>query len=81
MAQTTFSVNMDENLKAQLDSLCTELGMNVSAAVSIFAKAAVRDHKIPLATQKPMHHEEIFMDDLTEKISRIRHDYIFAKSS
>lgn len=47
MAQATFSVNMDETLKAQFDSLCTEFGMNMSTAINIFAKAVVRERKIP----------------------------------
>ena len=34
MAQATFSVRMDENLKKQFDDLCQEFGMNTSTAVT-----------------------------------------------
>ena len=47
MAQTTFSIRMDENLKKQFDSLCTEFGMNVTTAFTVFAKTVVRERKIP----------------------------------
>ena len=38
---------MDENLKQQFDHLCTELGLNMSTAINIFAKTMVRQQKIP----------------------------------
>lgn len=47
MAQATFSVRMDETLKKQFDSLCAEFGMNTSTAINVFAKAVVRERKIP----------------------------------
>ncbi len=47
MAQTTFSVRMDEVLKKQFDRLCQEFGMNSSTAISIFARAVVRQRRIP----------------------------------
>lgn len=47
MAQSTFSIRMDENLKKQFDSLCNEFGMNATTAFNIFAKAVVRERKIP----------------------------------
>lgn len=47
MAQATFSVRMDENLKKQFDILCADFGMNATTAFNIFAKAVVREKKIP----------------------------------
>jgi len=38
MAQSTFSVRMDESLKKQFDGLCQEFGMNPSTA--IFCKSS-----------------------------------------
>ena len=55
MALSTFSVRMDENLKKQFDSLCNDFGMTASTAFNIFAKAVVRERKIPfeIVAQKP----------------------------
>ena len=47
MEQATFSVRMDENLKKQFDVLCQEFGMNTSTAINIFARAVVRERRIP----------------------------------
>lgn len=47
MAQATFSVRMDENLKKQFDVLCADFGMNATTAFNIFAKAVVREKRIP----------------------------------
>lgn len=47
MAQATFSVRMDEDLKNKFDMLCSDFGMNVSTAINIFAKAVVRERRIP----------------------------------
>jgi len=47
MAVSTFSVRMDEDLKTELDSLCAKFGMNTSVAINIFARAVVRERRIP----------------------------------
>lgn len=51
MAQATFSVRMDETLKKQFDKLCSEFGMNATTAFNVFARAVVRERKIPFEIQ------------------------------
>lgn len=53
MAQATFSVRMDETLKKQFDSLCQEFGMNATTAINVFARAVVRERKIPFEISSP----------------------------
>ena len=53
MAQATFSIRMDETLKKQFDSLCSDFGMNATTAFNIFAKAVVRERKIPFEISSP----------------------------
>lgn len=53
MSQATFSVRMDETLKKQFDGLCQEFGMNASTAINIFARAVVRQRKIPFEISAP----------------------------
>lgn len=55
MAQATFSVRMDEELKKQFDQLCSNFGMNMSTAINVFARAVVRERKIPfeIAASEP----------------------------
>lgn len=53
MAQATFSVRMDENLKKQFDALCSQFGMNASTAINIFARAVVYQRRIPFEITAP----------------------------
>ena len=47
MSQTTISIRIDEELKKQVEELFAEFGMNMTTAFTIFAKAVVRERKIP----------------------------------
>ncbi|MCM1577522.1 MAG: type II toxin-antitoxin system RelB/DinJ family antitoxin [Ruminococcus sp.] len=53
MAQSTFSVCMDDNLKKEFDTLCSEFGMNASTAFNIFARAVVYQRRIPFEICAP----------------------------
>lgn len=47
MAQTNINIRMDEDLKKQFDAFCSDVGMNMTTAICIFAKTVVRERKIP----------------------------------
>ena len=47
MAQTVINIRMDEELKKQAEYLFNEFGMNMTTAFTIFAKAVVREKRIP----------------------------------
>lgn len=51
MALATFSVRMEENLKCQFDALCADFGMSATTAFNVFARAVVRERKIPFEIQ------------------------------
>ena len=51
MSQATFSVRMDEGLKREFDSLCADFGMNATTAFNVFARAVVRERRIPFSIQ------------------------------
>ena len=38
MAQTLVNIRMDEELKRNMEQTCQELGMNMTTAITIFAK-------------------------------------------
>lgn len=66
MSTVTFSVRMDENLKRQFDALCEDFGMTASTALNVFAKAVVRERKIPFEINA---HTYSIIDD-TERARR-----------
>ena len=47
MGQTTLNVRIDEDVKKELEKFCSEVGMNVSVAVNMFAKAVIREQRLP----------------------------------
>ena len=47
MAQTMISIRMDEDLKKSFDHVCSELGISMSTAFTIFAKKMSREQRIP----------------------------------
>lgn len=47
MAQSIVNIRMDENLKHDFDVICNELGVNMSTAITIFAKKMIRERRIP----------------------------------
>ena len=47
MAQSTFSIRMEDELKKEFDQMCSDFGMSMSTAITVFAKAVVRERKIP----------------------------------
>ena len=47
MAQTTFSVRMDSEIKQQFDAFCSRVGMNATVAFNMFARAVLREKRLP----------------------------------
>jgi len=47
MPQTTFSVRMDSEVKKQLDDFCAQVGMNSTTAFNMFARAVLREKRLP----------------------------------
>lgn len=49
MSQANISIRVNSSLKQDFDDLCNELGVNMSTAITMFIKAAVREQGIPFA--------------------------------
>ena len=47
MDNATISIRIDKQLKDDFDSICDNFGMNISTAITIFAKKVVSEKKIP----------------------------------
>ena len=47
MSQTTVNIRMDSELKKQFEDFCSDVGMDMSTALCVFAKKAVRERRIP----------------------------------
>ena len=58
MGQTTVNVRVDEDVKRGLEKFCYEVGLNVSVAVNMFAKAVVREQRLPFDVALHIPNEE-----------------------
>ena len=58
MAQQTFSIRMDAQLKKEFDALVEDMGMNATTAFNIFARAVIREKKIPFEIGTQSTHEK-----------------------
>lgn len=57
MAQETFTIRMDADTKRDFGKLCASIGMTMSTAISVYAKKAVSEQRIPFeltANNKPI---------------------------
>jgi DNA-damage-inducible protein J len=52
MATTNLNIRIDENLKKKAENLFSDLGLNMSSAITIFLKSAVDYRGIPFEIRK-----------------------------
>ena len=88
MSQTTYSIRMDSDLKKDFDSICEDFGMSPTTAINVFAKAVVRERRIPFeirsdnkgvealrilrATAKKNGIQDMSLDEINEEIRKAR---------
>lgn len=64
MATTSVTIRMDEGLKRQAEALFDDMGMNMTTAFTVFAKAAVREGRIPFEIRADPFYSEQNMTQL-----------------
>ena len=47
MGQIAFTVRMDTEVKKRFDELCKDFGMSANTAFNVFARAVIRQERIP----------------------------------
>jgi len=47
MAQTNLTVRIDDNIKREAEILFNKIGLNMSSAINVFFRQAVREQAIP----------------------------------
>ncbi len=72
MSTTSITIRMDEKLKKQAEELFNEIGMNMTTAFTVFAKAAVRQQKIPFELEADPFYSEANMNRLRKAIADVK---------
>jgi DNA-damage-inducible protein J len=47
MAQTNLTIRIDENIKREAENLFNRIGLNMSTAINVFFRQAIREQTIP----------------------------------
>lgn len=81
MSQTTLSVRMDTDVKKQLDILCADVGMTTSTAINMFAKAFIRERRLPfeVVASDPFYSENN-MNRLQQSIQQLASGQVIEKT-
>lgn len=85
MAQTAVNFRIDENVKKNMEQVCSEMGMTMSAAFNIFAVKVVRERRIPFEITADPFYSEMNMKHLRRGVKAlnegkgIEHDLIEVK--
>ena len=72
MSQTTVSVRMDEALKKDFDSVCSDLGLSMTTAIVMLAKKMTREKRIPFEVSIDPFYSEANMAALNESIEQMK---------
>ena len=71
MGQTLVNIRMDEDLKKSMDSICQELGMNLTTAFTIFARKVSREKRIPFEVSVDPFYSESNLSHLRRGIAAL----------
>lgn len=65
----SMTISIDDDLKREFSSVCKEMGMNASTAFAIYAKAVVRERRIPFdvtADSQDTHMQRVYEAGVNE---------------
>lgn len=71
MSQTAFTVRMDADVKKRFDNLCKDFGMSANTAFNMFARAVIRQERIPFDVESE---KQAHLQRAWEAIERCRRD-------
>lgn len=68
---TNINFRMDADLKKSMEDLCAQLGLNLTTAFTIFAKAMVREGGIPFSVKIDPFYSESNINHLKKVIHKV----------
>ena len=71
MAQTMVNFRMDEDLKRSMEKACSDMGLSMTTAFTIFAKKVSREKRIPFEVSADPFYSESNMKRLEKIIADI----------
>lgn len=80
MAQTSLNIRIDEELKENMEQVCQELGMNMTTAITIFAKKMTREKRIPFEVSVDPFYGENNLRALDKSIEQYKQGNVIIKT-
>ena len=71
MAQKMINFRMDEDLKNQMEEVCREMGISMSAAFTMFAKKVTTERRIPFEVAADPFYSEENINELKRRIANL----------
>ena len=71
MAQTTINIRIDSQLKSDFEEFCNNVGMNISVAFNMFAKAVVREQRLPFEIKSDPFYSKANQERLLRSIAQM----------
>ena len=73
MANINITIRIDKELKKEADNLFHELGMSFTTAVTVFAKQAIREQRIPFVVTL---HQDRAVGATSMELEKISNKYL-----
>lgn len=80
MAQTLINFRIDEQIKKQMEQICSELGITMSTAFNIFAKKMIREKRIPFDVSIDPFYSESNVKAISESIKQLLEGKVVVKT-
>ncbi len=80
MAQALVNIRMDEDLKRDFDSVCNELGMSMTTAITIFAKKMSREKRIPFDVSVDPFYTDSNLKALSDSLEQLKSGKVVIKT-
>lgn len=80
MAQTLVKFRINEKTKKEMEDICSELGITVSAALNIFIKKMTREKRIPFEVSIDPFYSESNMKAIEESIQQLKEGKVVVKT-
>lgn len=68
MSDSTITVHIDDKDKAAFDHFCDEIGLDASAAITLFIKTVLRENRIPFEVDLNHEHIDDWQNGNTDKL-------------
>ena len=72
MSKVCTNISLDSELKAQAQELMSDLGLDLSSAITLFLKQAVREQRIPFEIRRDIPNKETI--EALNEFSRMKSD-------